>query len=129
MVNQKTSLTFQKGFTLIEVLLALSVIAIAITALIKTTHELLVTSMRLEENTLGMIVADQGLIMIKLGLIKMQVNTVDPTFNTKLLNKTWYWRVHQEHAPSSFFIKRKISVSPRDQSHFIPMLQTFEYTS
>ena len=57
----------KKAFTLIEVLLALAVIAIALTALLKVTSQDVSYARRLKDKTLSHWVAKQGVSMVQLG--------------------------------------------------------------
>ena len=59
------------GFTLIEVLLALSVIAIALTALLKATAQNIQNTHRIKEKTISHWIAMQGVSMIQLDLVQI----------------------------------------------------------
>jgi len=79
------------GFTLIEVLIALAIISIGLSALMKAT----ITSTRLtqilKEKIISHIVAMDGVAMIQLGLLDPAGGMVI-TKKTKMLNQYWYWR-------------------------------------
>jgi general secretion pathway protein I len=80
-----------KGFTLIEVLLALAIIAIAFTALLKASAENISNTHRIKQKTLTHWVALQGVRMIQLGLIPVHLNQ-EVTHTTTILGQRWYWR-------------------------------------
>jgi general secretion pathway protein I len=91
---QKANNTFctaNAGFTLIEVLLALAIIAIALTALLKSTAQNVTNTHRLKEKTISHWVAMQGVSMIQLHLLPVKLNE-DITQVTKMLGQRWYWR-------------------------------------
>lgn len=79
------------GFTLIEVLLALAVVAIALTALIKATSQNVTYMTQLKEKMISQWVAKQGVSMIQLGLLPIEVNQ-EVTQSTTMLGQSWYWR-------------------------------------
>ena len=80
----------KSGFTLIEVLIALSIIAIALTALIKAIAQNIENSRRIKEKTISHWVAMQGVAMIELGLL--HPNNQDSTQDTTMLGEHWFWR-------------------------------------
>ncbi|WP_188883546.1 type II secretion system minor pseudopilin GspI, partial [Alicyclobacillus cellulosilyticus] len=79
------------GFTLIEVLLALAVLAIALTALLKATSQDVNYTQRIKERTISHWVAMQGVSAIQLGLITIPAGQ-PITEVTSMLNQNWYWR-------------------------------------
>ena len=81
-----------KGFTLIEVLLALAIIAISLTALLKATSEDISITDRIKNKSISHWVAMQGVAAVQLGLIKIHLNQ-EATEVTTLLGQKWYWRV------------------------------------
>lgn len=81
----------QMGFTLIEVLLALAIIAIALTALLKTTATNIADTQRVKQKMVSHWVAMQGITMIQSGLLPMITNRQVSQVTT-LLGQKWYWR-------------------------------------
>lgn len=79
------------GFTLIEVLLALAIIAIAFTALLKATSQDISATTRIREKTISHWVATQGIALIQLGLLSSPNNQAISEVTT-LFNQDWYWR-------------------------------------
>ncbi|KTC65850.1 general secretion pathway protein I (plasmid) [Legionella adelaidensis] len=82
----------KKGFTLIEVLLALAIIAIALTALLKASSQDVNYTQRIKEKTIAHWVGMQGIAMVQLGLLPLQVNE-EVSQVTEMLGVSWYWRV------------------------------------
>lgn len=80
-----------RGFTLIEVLLALAVIAIALTALLKATSQNTIFTQRIKEKTTSHWVAMQGVASIQSGLVVVAPNQ-ESTQKMDMDGKTWYWR-------------------------------------
>lgn len=115
-----------KGFTLIEVLLALAIIAIALTALLKATAQNIENTERVKNKTIGHLVAMQGASMVQLKLI--QVSTaMDSTQMTTMLNQKWYWRVNISNTPIKNMQQLTISVSQKQAGPFTVELIAFRY--
>jgi len=66
--------TFAKGFTLIEILLALAILAIALTALTAANSRSISGTQHLQQKNLSHIVAMQAIARIHLGLTPMANN-------------------------------------------------------
>ena len=96
-----------RGFTLIEVLLALVIIAIAFTALIKATGSNITGTRRIRDKTIAHITAMQGVQMIQLGLVN-PTSTEEITEVTTLLGERWYWRVQQK--PTDIKTMRQLNI-------------------
>ena len=116
----------QSGFTLIEVLLALAVIAIALTALLKATAQNIGNTHRIKEKSIGHWVAMQGVSMIQLNLV--QVNTSqESTQVTTMLGQQWYWRAQISATPIKAIQQITILVSQRQSGPFREEIQAFKY--
>ncbi|KTD04878.1 type II secretory pathway protein LspI [Legionella geestiana] len=96
-----------RGFTLIEVLLALVIIAIAFTALIKATGTDIAGTRKIRDRTIAHLTAMQGVQMIQLGLVN-PTSTEEITELTTLLGERWYWRVQQK--PTDIKTMRQLSI-------------------
>lgn len=116
----------QTGFTLIEVLLALAVISIALTALLKSSAQNIVNTQRIKEKTISHWVAMQGVAMVQLGLL--QVNTSqEVTQVTTMLGQRWYWRVRANSTPIKSMQQITITVSKNQAGPFGSPLVAFRY--
>ncbi len=114
------------GFTLIEVLLALAIIAIALTALLKATAQNIDNTHRIKEKTISHWVAMQGVAMIQLNLL--QVNqSQESTQATTMLDQQWYWRAKISNTPLKQVQKITISVSSKQTGPFREELVAFRY--
>lgn len=114
------------GFTLIEVLLALSVIAISLTALLKAISENTIFTQRLKEKSLGQTVAMQAIYSIQLGLIPIAVNQ-ENTSTMTMAGQTWYWRVFITPTSVNRMQRISIRVSRKAGSGFSEPLIAFRY--
>jgi general secretion pathway protein I len=85
------------GFTLIEVLIALAIISIALTALLLTTAESIKGTHMLRHKALAQLVTTQGLTQIQLNLIPLEKNQ-ETTETLMLFGTRWFW--HAQSTPT-----------------------------
>jgi general secretion pathway protein I len=116
----------QSGFTLIEVLLALAIIAIALTALIKSTAQNVSNTHRIKEKTISHWIAMQGTAMIQLGLLPLKVNQ-EVTQVTTMFGQHWYWRAKIIKTPLKSVEQITIKVSSNQAGPFTDPLVAFRY--
>jgi general secretion pathway protein I len=114
------------GFTLIEVLLALAVISIALTALLKTSSQNVANTQRIKEKTISHWVAMQGVAMIQLGLLQINTNQ-EITQVTTMLGQRWYWRARISRTAVKSMQQITISVSKNQAGPFSSPLIAFRY--
>lgn len=114
------------GFTLIEILLALAIIAIALTALLKATAQHIENTHRLKEKTISHWVAMQGATMIQLHLVQIIPNQ-ESTQITTLLGQKWYWRAKVHDTPIKKMQQISIWVSQKQSGPFYEELTAFRY--
>ncbi len=113
-----------KGFTLIEVLLALLIIAIALTALIKASAQSIHATSRIKDKSISHWVAMQGVTMIQLGLLKVSLNQ-ETSQMTTMLGQRWYWRAKIIATPLSHIQQINITVSKHATGPFGDLLIAF----
>lgn len=114
------------GFTLIEVLLALAVISIALTALVKASIQNTTTTQRLTEKMISHWVAKQGVTMIQLGLLSINSGQ-EVTQVTTMLGQRWYWRARVNQTAIKSVQQLSIKVSKNQNGPFNPSLVAFLY--
>lgn len=86
--NKKTLL---QGFTLIEVLIALAIMAIALTALLKASSHNIVFTQQLKDKTISHWVGLQAISAIQSNIIPVKSGEVT-SHVTNMLNNKWYWQ-------------------------------------
>jgi general secretion pathway protein I len=116
------------GFTLIEVLLALAIITIALTALLKASAQNVANTQRIKEKTLSHWIAMQAVAMIQLGLIEVNPHQ-DVTQVTSMLGQRWYWRAKINPAALKSIQQITITVSKRQVGPFSEPLIAFRSTA
>lgn len=115
-----------RGFTLIEVLLALAIIAIALTALLRSTSQNIEHTLYLKQKNIGHWVATQGVAMIQLGLLPVTLNQVQTEIST-LLGERWYWRLYVTKTSLPSVQKISISVSQKAAGPYSSPLIAFRF--
>lgn len=118
--------TPQKGLTLIEVLLALMVIAIAFTALLQANSTNLQTTSRLKEKMISHWVAMQGISMVQLDLLPLRPQE-ETTHKTKMLGQVWYWRVKLTPTPIHSIQQINITLSATPTGPFRDLTLAYKY--
>ncbi len=110
-----------QGFTLIEVLLALAVVAIAFTALIKAQSHVTLSTLHLKNKVIRHQVAMQGMNLVQLGLISLRPGHIT-TEMTYLLRQRWYWQVEVFDSPLYLVKKIRIRVGSSAKGPFVDEL-------
>jgi general secretion pathway protein I len=114
------------GFTLIEVLLALSIVAIALTALLKAMSQNIETSRRLKEKTVSHWIAMQAVAMVQLNLLQIN-HSQETTQDTTMLNEHWFWRVKVSPRTQKNIQKIIVSVSTEKTGQYREEIQAYRY--
>lgn len=114
------------GFTLIEVLIALSIIAIAFAALLKANGQNIRANDALERNAKQALVAEQALRMIQLELINPPEGR-ESTESIMLFNKRWYWRAYVQKSAIKGIQKIRITTSSKQNGPFTQAIIGYRY--
>ena len=100
-----------KGFTLLEVLVALMILAIALTALMKASGQAVINSQRLQQKNIQHWVARQGISMIQLGLLPINPNQ-SVSQVTQMMGQRCYWVAELKPTSIEHLQQIKITLSP-----------------
>ena len=106
MINKKPN----EGFTLVEVLIALAILAISLTALVKASSSDIENTTFLQNKALAHLVGQEAITLIKLNAIGFNGNETDQ--ETLLAGKNWHW--HAEKTPTSIKSIQKINITVFD---------------
>ena len=98
-----------KGFTLIEVLIALVILSISLTAIVKATSSDISNNHYLINKSLAHLVAVEAAELIQLGSITFSNNQTEQ--KTKLGNQEWYWTGSKEKTTNQNIYSVNISVN------------------
>lgn len=107
----------QRGFTLIEVLLALAIMSIALTALLLSTGEAVRGTARLKEKSMAHIVTTQALTLIQLELAPLSRNQ-EITQEITLFGQTWFWHAKASATGIQHLEKLEITASTNPAGPF-----------
>lgn len=104
-----------KAFTLIEVLIALFIIAIALSAAIRATNESIRATTHVRTTTAAHIVAMNILSQIQVGLIVLSPSSGPLTGQTKMLGQEWSWSVSiEKNTATTTFVSVSVSLKDRN---------------
>jgi len=96
------------GFTLVEVLVALAVLAIALAGIMRVTSQAISTSYTLRERNLALWVAQNRLVMHQLKRDWPDTDTVDG--EAEMAGEKWFWREQVSATPQKDMRRVEISV-------------------
>ena len=87
----------QRGFTLLEVLVALAVLGIAMAAIVKASTEMTGNAVQLRERTLASWVASNVLTELRIARVW---ETEDHDGETRMAERDWYWEAEIRSTPN-----------------------------
>lgn len=108
------NLTNKHGFTLIEVLISLAILAIALTALLKNSAENISQTNRVKEKTIKHWVAMQAVNQIQMHNLSLRVG-LPTTSSYKAFGTTWYFQA--KLIPTKIKKVQKIIIKVSNNQH------------
>lgn len=117
------------GLTLIEVLIALAIIAIAFTAVIKATSQNVRATAHLRDKTIATWVALQVMNEARVGGLVLPQEDDKLKEKTDMLGREWFWEASQEKTPNKRIEKITVNVfiSEEDEASPIASLESYVY--
>lgn len=108
-INRKpiNTLINPHGFTLIEVLIALVILAISLTAIVKASSADIENTAYLQNKAIAHLVAYEAQQLIELNAIGFNGNTTEQ--ETKIAGNNWFWTAQKYSTPQKHI--KKISVT------------------
>ncbi|MBX3709949.1 MAG: type II secretion system minor pseudopilin GspI [Gammaproteobacteria bacterium] len=117
----------QIGLTLIEVLIALAIISIAMTAVIKSASQNINATGYLQNKTLAMLVGQQVINETRVGLLKIGNSSGNQKLTTKMLGQEWYWQLEAEETPNKHIKKITVKVFADENEEGSPIITLESY--
>ena len=104
------------GFTLIEVMIAMVIIAIAFTAILKATENCLAATSRLQARVVAHWVAAEILTAAQVGSLKLPIEHRDMTGETHMLGQLYQWKLTNQPTTNKHINYLTVSVTQNQQS-------------
>jgi len=119
----------QVGLTLIEVLIALAIVSIAMTAIIKAVSQNIRSTDYLQNKTTAMWVGQQVLNETRVGLLAVPPPPDKLRQTTTMFNKEWYWQAEQVDTPNTKIKKIAVRVFDKktEDDNDTPLLEMESY--
>lgn len=102
------------GLTLIEVLIALAIIAISLTAVIKAASQNIRATSYLQNKTIALWVAQNVMNEVQLGLLKVSDERDAEAGKTEMLGQKWYFRATEQATGNVSIKKIEVKVYSHD---------------
>ena len=109
-----------KGFTLIEVLIALAILSIALTSIIKYTSQNIRDTNYLQNKMIAMWVGTQIMNEARVGILTLPQHQV-----TKMLGQNWPWEANVVSTPNSHI--KEIDVDVMQESNQEKLIHLVSY--
>jgi general secretion pathway protein I len=113
-----------KGFTLIEVLIAVAILGIALIAVLKNTHIAIKNEEYLEQKTQAHWVAMNIITQATVGIINIPNPGNLQTGQATILSNPWNWQLTSERIPNTIILRLQVQVL-NDQGSPIDTIETF----
>lgn len=117
----------EKGFTLLEVMVALLIIAIVLLSLLRITALQANHLQYLEQKNIAQWVALDTIARIQSGLIPLSTSGGSSQGEIVQLNQKWYWQVNLTSTPDPNAVKAKINIRLNQNTN--PLISFITYFS
>jgi general secretion pathway protein I len=117
------------GFTLIEVLIALVIISIAMTAVIKATSQNIRDTLYLQNKMIAHWVGLNTVNGIRAGVIKLSVQADNIEETSQMLGEKWAWKAALLPTPNKSIWKIKVTVSHEPDQRLYADLTSYMYVA
>ena len=118
-----------QGFTLIEILIALAILSISLTAIIKATSQNIKDTLYLQDKTIANWVAVNIMNEARLGLIKLAVEPGDLTKDVTMLGQQWTAHAYYVASRNPHIREIHVSVSKKSAAKPIATLTGYAYAA
>ncbi|MHB1946860.1 MAG: type II secretion system minor pseudopilin GspI [Gammaproteobacteria bacterium] len=117
------------GFTLIEILIALAILAIALTAIIRATSQNIKDNAYLQNKTIATWVGTQVMNEARVNLIKLPEEPGKMEEETSMLGRKWLWQASTEPTANPQIKKLVVEVYEPTNNVKFSHLESFIYVS
>lgn len=121
----------QRGLTLIEVLIALAIVSIAMTAVIKAASQNINSTGYLQRKTIAMYVGQQVINEARANVLKVGGSSGHQKLTTEMLGREWFWQTEEEETPNNRIKKITVKVyeneEQEDEASPIITLESYVY--
>lgn len=115
----------QVGFTLIEVLIALIILAIALTAIIKATQDSIRDTTRVQDRLIAHWVAMNVVAKIQIGLLAVPGKTAPEKGTENMMGRIWPWQAAVDVGGNPFYERIHVDVYRPDEKIRVEHLLAF----
>jgi len=117
------------GMTLIEVLIALAIIAISLTAVIKAASQNIRGTNYLQNKSIALWVGQEIIGEVQLGVIKLGDSRDDEANSFTMLGQDWYWRAEDKATGNPRINQIRVRVYARepDDEDAVPLIDLDGY--
>ena len=117
----------QTGLTLLEVLIALAIVSIALTAVIKAASENIRGTAYLQNKMMAMWAGQLVLNEARVGVLNLPEEEGPHAETTVLLDKKWFWSAWEETSANRRIKHLFVKVSENENKNPIVILETYVY--
>lgn len=104
----------QQGLTLIEVLIALAIVSIALTAIIKASSQSIRGTGYLYNKSIALLVAQEVMNEARLGIIKLGDERQERATQITMLDRDWFWKGSEAPTGNAHISRLHIKVYARE---------------
>lgn len=114
------------GFTLVEVMVALAVVALALPALLLTLHQQIDSTAYLRDKSIARLVANNKLVEYRLlAKARNELPKEKDSGVMSMAQREWYWRTTSVKTQVPGFVRTTVSVATREEGLPILTLSAF----
>jgi general secretion pathway protein I len=119
----------EKGLTLIEVLIAMAILSIALTAVIKSASQNIRSTLYLQNRTIATLVGTNIVNSIRMGLIRMPGAPDQLSGNDQTLGQPWTWKAAMNVTPNPRIRQIIVDVYHQPDDKRFAHMESYVYAS
>lgn len=120
----------QRGFTLVEVMVALAIVALSVPALLFTLDQHIDGTAHLRDKSLASLVAGNKLTEVRLlAASRRQLLQGSETGSADMANREWFWWLESEQTPVPQFYRIEVRVGLRQGQPEAALISRVAYLS